>query len=371
MLSQEIKEYGLSIGYSKVGIAPADCLSEYLEEVVSRGEAYGSFQKMLTKPIQRSMEQAKSIIVLVWDYYQKEFPSSLTEMIGKIYLGRCYNPPSGTLDRARLELIKTFLEEKGCQVVEGGFNVPARWVAAKAGVATFGRNNFAYTEDNGSYIVIHTLLVDQELDYGSPTMENKCPPNCRACIDACPTRALYKPFHLDPRKCIGFNNWMTQEGRPLVTSTVPYELREAMGCKIHGCDICQDVCPRNRKKLKQEKPMDSYIEGIAPDITLSNILHMPEGFFERRIRPIMYNYIQDKRYFSRNVALAMGNAEDERYVEDLKAGMESSDEMIREAAAWALGRIGSEEALNILKAQREKETSREIVETIEKALSRV
>lgn len=343
MLSKDIKEYGLRIGYNKVGIAPADCLSEYVKEVISRGAEYDFFQKMLTKPIEKSMPDAKSIIVMVWDYYQKEYPECLKKMIGKIYLSRSYLSPKGTLEDARFQLMKDYLIHNGCKVVEAGFNVPSRWVAAQAGVTTFGKNNFAYTDESGSYIVIHVLLVDKKFEYDEPTMECKCPPNCRACIDACPTKALYKPFHLDPHRCIPYNNWITQEGRKFVTTDIPEEIRPYIGCKIHGCDICQDVCPRNQKKLKAQKPMDLYVECIAEDITLPAILDMSDDFYKDRIYPIMYNYIEDKRYFMRNAAIAIGNSKNKEYIKDLKIALEkNSDKMVRKYILWALEQIEKE-----------------------------
>lgn len=368
MKSIDIKEYGLKIGYNKVGITSVDSISKNVNEVLSRGEEYAFFQKMLTKPFQKNMPDAKSVIVLVLDYYQNEFPESLKSMIGKLYLNKCYEPPQGSLNQARIQLMIDYLTSKGFQVVTGGLNIPARWVAAQAGVTTYGKNTFAYADDIGSYIVIHTLLVDKELEYDQPTMESKCPPNCQICINACPTKALYEPYRLDPRRCIGFNNWITQDGRNHVTSFIPYELRESIGCKIHGCDICQDVCPRNQKKLKQPKPMDQFIAHIAPDITLSAILNMTDDFFTNRIQPIMYNYISEKRYFIRNAAIAMGNSKDEAFVKDLESALMSPDEMIRESVVWALGRIGGDYAKSVLEKGLVNESIEGVRQTILQAL---
>lgn len=85
--------------------------------------------------------------------------------------------------------------------------------------------------------------------------------------------------------------------------------------------------------------MDPFIEAIAKDITLPNILHMTEEFYKKRINPIMYNYIKDKRYFQRNAAIAMGNLEDEAFILDLEMELNNPDEMIRDAVEWALQKI--------------------------------
>lgn len=371
MTSAEIKEYGLSIGFDRVGIAPVERLAGFAEEVLSRGEAYKVFRKMLTKPVEETMPGARSVIVMVWDYFSHGFPEALTRMIGKVYLARCYTPPAGTVEHARLQLMRDFLTGAGCRAEFGGLNVPARWAAAQAGVATIGRNTFAYAEDAGSYVVIQTILVDAELEYDQPTVENRCPPNCRACMDACPTGALYAPFKLDPARCVAFNHWMTQDRGEAKRSFISHELREGMGERIHGCDACQDACPRNRKKLRQEKPADRYLEAVGEEITLPAILNMTDDYYARRIRPIMYNYIGDKRYFMRNAAIAMGNARDAGYVEDLARALENPDDMVREYAAWALGKIGDAAAREVLAGRMPAERAENVRQAMTQALEQV
>lgn len=257
MESKEIKEFGFQLGYSKVGITSADGFPDYVKEVESRGDEFSILSFTTTNSLKDAhpkikMPDAKSIIVLVYDYFKYDYPEELTKMIGKAYLGRCYGPQPGTINYARLQLMKDYLSENGCKV-DSSIGLPARWAGAQAGVTTFGRNNFAYAEGCGSYIIISTIVVDKELEYDEPTMECKCPPNCRMCIDVCPMQAIYEPFHLNPKKCISFNNWMTQAGREPISIHIPNEVREKLGCHIHGCDICQDVCPRNHAKRQMPK----------------------------------------------------------------------------------------------------------------------
>jgi len=135
-------------------------------------------------------------------------------------------------------------------------------------------------------------VIDRELDYDQPTMDCRCPPNCRACMDACPTGAIYEPFKLNPYKCLGFNAWMRQE-KNNIPAVIPKEIREKMGIHVHGCDLCQEACRRNQKILKSEFPKDEFLEEISQNFTLNEILHMPEDFYKEKVHPIMYNYIQD------------------------------------------------------------------------------
>jgi epoxyqueuosine reductase len=142
--------------------------------------------------------------------------------------------------------------------------IPEREAAARVGIATFGENNFAYIEEAGSFVIFTSVLVDTELDYDTPTVKRPCPPNCHLCIESCPTGAIIRPGELEPRKCISFNNWFTQDGFAYnVTTHIPHEIREKMGVHIHGCDVCQEVCPRNRKVLSEASFKDNFLERLA------------------------------------------------------------------------------------------------------------
>lgn len=341
--ANDVKEYGLSIGYTAIGITSADGFPEYVKEVESRGDSFGILNFTTANPLvdafpKQKFPEAKSVIVMVWDYYQCEYPESLKQMVGKAYLGRAYNPRPGTIAFARQQLMTEFLEAAGC-TVRSDIGLPARWAGAAAGVTQFGKNNFAYCDKAGSYVIISCLVVDREFEYDEPTMECTCPPGCTLCIDACPTGALYEPFHLDPKRCIAYNHWMTREGLAGIDPNIPDDIREAMGCKIHGCDICQDVCPRNRKSLQREKPVDPFVELLGKDIDLPSVLSMTDEFYQARIKPIMYNYIRDIRYFQRNAAIAMGNSGEVKYIPCLEEALESADALLREYIEWALDRL--------------------------------
>jgi Uncharacterized Fe-S protein len=294
-LTAEIKEYGLNLGYSRVGITNADDFTEFAEEMRTRGEEYDFFTKGRRDPLKGSSPKAiipfaRSIIVLIWDYAKTAFPPELVGKIGRVYQGRCYNPPSSYVTGAIFDLMQQFLKNKGMRV-EASLALPDRRAAARAGVATFGKNNFAYADGIGSFIVIRTLVVDAELNYDQPTVTSKYPENCTRCIDACPSKALYAPFRLNPKRCLPFNAWKTVNTPELnLTDSIPRELRPCMGQQVHGCDICQEVCPRNQARLKSRPPDDAFLENIAAGFSLVKLLHLDDEFYETRVRPIMYNY---------------------------------------------------------------------------------
>lgn len=372
-LTKDIKEFALDLGYSKVGITTADRFDEYIKKLESRQNMYDFYvqdprQPLLGAEPKKIMPSAKSIICLVWDYAQKSFPESLVGKIGRIYQGRCYNALPHRMNGARFQLMHDYLKKQRCEVGKG-INIPERWAAAKAGVTTFGKNNFAYAEGIGSFVLLSSFIVDAELEYNKPTMEIKCPEGCTACMKACPTQAIYEPNKLNPKLCIAFNAWWTQDGRPAgLTSHIPYEIREKMGTRVHGCDICQEVCPRNQTKLKANLPPDDFLVTVAQDFSLQKMLNLTDEFYETRIQPLMYNYIKERKYFQRNAAIALGNLGDPEFIPDLEIAMNDSEELVRGYSAWALGKIGGGKAKQILEQCNTVETSESVIEEIKRAL---
>ena len=338
-LSKQIKEFALDLGYSKVGFTTADDFTEFYDIITSREAHYDWYINGGAKPlkyakIRENFPKAKSLIVLIWDYAKVSFPDNLLDKIGRIYLSRCYFTPENRINGARPALMKNFLSELGCEVYLHRF-IPDRWAAARAGVTNFGKNTFAYADGIGSFVIISVLAIDRELEYDDPSLDCKCPAGCSKCIDACPTGAISEPFNMNPYRCIAYNTFGY-----IPKGIIPEDIRANIGTKIHGCDICQEVCPRNQAKLKQKMPQDPFLEMISEDFSLAKTLHLPDGYYEARIKPIMYNYITNLHLFQRNAAVAMGNTRDESYIPELEIEMSNPDEMVRTHVVWALDRIG-------------------------------
>lgn len=377
-LTERIKQFALNQGYFRVGVAPAEDFTEWIEEVRLRGEDKYSFLSggnpaFFDLPlITTRRPEAKSIIALVWDYAQTVFPDLLLRHFGRFYLARGYNAPPEHINGARLALVRQFLEDNGCTLIRGVF-VPDRLAGTRAGVVSYGRNSFAYAEGIGSFVMISTLVVDKELEYDMPVTECSCPPECTRCMDACPTGAIYEPFRVDPRRCLSCNMFFTNKKIPGMADTIPEDIREGFGERIYGCDVCQDVCPRNQIRLKTRTPArDGFLDDLASRFSLEETLRMQGEYYETSVRPVAYNYIKNPAYLQRNAAVALGNSGDPKTaVPLLKEALSHERAFVRGHAAWALGKLGGEDALEALRSHAEREDDPEALREVRAAVSRI
>jgi epoxyqueuosine reductase len=207
--------------------------------------------------------------------------------------------------------------------------------ARRAGLGWFGKNTMLINKRLGSYFLLGALLLDLELEPDAPFVSNHCG-TCTACLDACPTDAFAAPGLLDSRRCISY---LTIELR----GPIPVELREPMGDWAFGCDICQEVCPWNRKAPPGCEPALQ----ARPDLEaldLVEVLGLSEADFRRRFKGTAL-YRSKRSGLLRNAAIALGNQGDPAALPALEKALADPEPMIREAAAWAIARIRALRAL--------------------------
>jgi epoxyqueuosine reductase len=206
-----------------------------------------------------------------------------------------------------------------------------REFAELAGLGWVGKNTLLLNRRLGSYFVLAALLTSETLAYDEPTTAGHCG-TCRACIDACPTGAIVEPYRLDARKCISY---LTIELR----EPIPEEQRAAIGPRIFGCDICQDVCPFNRRAPAMAKPAFQPRDGSNP-MDLAELLRMDEAAFRRRFRgsPVLR---AKRRGLLCQAAYALVDRPDAEALAALNDGLHDSDPAVREACAWALAERNS------------------------------
>lgn len=335
-LTYAIKMKGLELGFAKVGIANADDFTAYIEETIDNPDYIPwldfdtSFHVAQGATPKKYYPNAKSIVCAVYGYGDIVYPDKISKYIGYSYLSRCYSPLKTSSCGIRVEAFKQFLVESGCGLYTGNIAVPARRACARAGIVDFGKNNFAYTDNEGSFIILYTFLLDTELEYDTPTTKSKCPPGCTACVNSCPTKAL-SVGKLTPSKCMLFNNMNPME--------ITCDIRENMGTRIHGCDICQKACPRNKKVLDNASRKDYYLEELDKKFDIEKVLLMDEKYYKDVVYPIMHNYIKDMNYFRRNAAIAMGNSGVKEYIRILEKVLDSKNGQVCDAAQWAIEKL--------------------------------
>jgi epoxyqueuosine reductase len=209
--------------------------------------------------------------------------------------------------------------------------VVERALATAAGLGWTGKNTCLIHPKLGSYgflaVLLTSLPVQEEL--ALTVQPDRCG-SCRRCLDACPTGALIAPYQMDATRCISY---LTIEHRGLIAP----ELMEGMGRQVFGCDICQDVCPWNRKApIGVDTEMEARAELVNPALDWLAGLEEPE--FERTFNgsPVRRAQFLGLR---RNVAIAMGNSRFARFAPWLEKGAESADDGLRAAARWALTKL--------------------------------
>jgi epoxyqueuosine reductase len=349
VLKRDIQRKALVLGFQDIGFTTAEPFETQKEVLDSRQAAYAFLDSRmnLTEGIdpRNALPKATSIIVLADGYLEEALPPQM-----EAHFGRCYHDDDRQTRTGRSKRIAAFcayLKDRGIERKVTG-NIPHRIAAARAGLGTFGKNNFFYSRKvaaRSSWIVLTCIIVDQEFTPDTPSIEVACPTWCRnACIVACPTRAIRGPNRLDPSRCISFLSYFARD-------ITPVDLREPMGLWVFGCDHCQNVCPRNASALARSLPVNPRVAKKSEDFELKKLLHMDKHFFETRIWPHMF-YISAKNIWlwKMNVARVMGNSLNQANVPELiRAYQENEDERVKGMIAWSLGKLGGNKARSALR----------------------
>jgi epoxyqueuosine reductase len=205
-----------------------------------------------------------------------------------------------------------------------------RVYAKYAGVGWIGKNTCILNQKLGSWLFLGVILTSLELTADIPALD-RCG-TCTRCLDACPTNAFDGPYQLDSNKCISY---LTIEKR----GAIPEDLREGMGRHVFGCDICQDVCPWNRKAPITTAAEFQPREGLV-NPALEWLAEMQAEEFRAVFRgsPVRRTKLAGLR---RNAMIAMGNSGNAKFVPALERLREDSDSVLAESAEWALERLSS------------------------------
>ncbi len=336
-LEQRLKQHAHALGFELAGIAPAteadgfDRLRDWLAHGFAGTMEYMHRHGEARRHPSSILPEVRSVVMVAMNYRPAEEALS-GQRPGRI---SCYARGTDYHDvlRARLNSLLDWLRQERPDCVGRGVVDTAplleRDFARRAGLGWFGKNTMLLNKRLGSYFFIGALLVNLELAPDPPHTASHCG-TCTACLDACPTEAFAAPGVLDARRCVSY---LTIEHR----GDVPVELRPGLGDWLFGCDVCQEVCPWNRKAPPGTEPAWQ----ARPDlerVDLIEILSLSEDEFRRRFRGTAMMRTK-RRGLLRNAALVLGNTGDASALPTLRRALDDAEPQIREAARWAIDAI--------------------------------
>ncbi|MFS2224312.1 tRNA epoxyqueuosine(34) reductase QueG [Pantoea sp. B65] len=368
-LAQDIKQWGLSLGFQQVGICDTDLTPEEprLQAWLDK-QYHGEMDWMARHGMMRArphelLPGTLRVISVRMNYLPAKaaFASTLKNprlgYVSRYALGRDYHK----VLRNRLKKLGDMIRERCGDTQYRPFVDSAplleRPLAAKAGLGWTGKHSLILNREAGSWFFLGELLVDIPLPVDQPQQEN-CG-RCVACITTCPTGAIVEPGVVDARRCISY---LTIE----LEGAIPQEFRPLIGNRIYGCDDCQLICPWNRYgQLTDEDDFSPRAVLHAPPLTElfawdeATFLRITEGSAIRRIGHLRW---------LRNVAVALGNAPYDKEITTILASRLGENPMLDEHIHWAVSQQQDKRAAYAVEVQRPQQ--KRLVRAIEKGLPR-
>jgi len=344
-IAELTKQAACDAGFDPVGIAPVRDFSEldHFLKWIADGyagemkymEAKDEAGRLKRASLRSAVPWARSVIVCAINYntaqpYSTQVSDPQRGWISRYAWGRqdYHDAVMKRLRKVEDRLRQSFTTserpalETRCYVDTGP--LVERVYAKYAGVGWIGKNTCILNQKLGSWLFLGVILTSLELEPDIPAPD-RCG-SCTRCIDACPTHALIAPYQLDSNKCISY---LTIEKRGAIAE----EMRAGIGRNVFGCDICQDVCPWNRKSPVTNAVEFQPREGLVNPALEWLAEMMAEEFRETfRASPIRRTKHAGLR---RNAALAMGNSRDQRFLPVLEKLAADEDVIVAEAARWA------------------------------------
>ena len=248
-IKSEAKRLGfLSCGISKAGFLEDEAprLEHWLNNQMNGQMSYmeNNFDKRLNPTL--LVDDAKSVVSLLLNYYPSEFQNQDSYKISKYAYGPDYHFVIKDKLKELLNSIQDNIGEvSGRAFVDSAPVLDKAW-AAKSGLGWIGKNSNLITQKVGSFYFIAELIIDLDLEYDYATTDH-CG-SCTACIDACPTQAIVAPYIVDGSKCISYFTIELKEN-------IPTEMKGKFDDWAFGCDVCQDVCPWNKFSKPHNEPL--------------------------------------------------------------------------------------------------------------------
>ncbi|MBI4732681.1 MAG: tRNA epoxyqueuosine(34) reductase QueG [Chloroflexi bacterium] len=339
VLTEKIKDEARLLGFAMVGVTTPDPPPHW--PVFQNWLAVGRHGSMgyLTDPRRADprlvLPECKSILVLAMCYPDPESApatgqSPLSGRVAAYAWGRDYH----LVLPEKLKALAGFIER------EAGASVPHRWytdtgpllerdLAQRAGLGWIGKNTCLINPSIGSYFFLAEILLGIEFEPDPPFTYDRCG-TCTRCIEACPTACILPDRTLDARRCISY---LTIENK----GEIPLDLRQKIGNWVFGCDICQIVCPWNRRSKPAPDPAFVPRSGVpAPDLTI--VMPLSPQEFNKKFKDSPIQRARRRSYL-RNVSVALGNTKNPAAVPALEGATQEEDSLIGIHVRWALEQI--------------------------------
>jgi epoxyqueuosine reductase len=338
-LTRDIKTRARQLGFDLVGVTgpdrsgDAEFYSNWLAQGFHAEMAYLARQDAIRKREDPRLvfPATRSIVAVGMNYYPGEFPPTQGAhgRVSRYAWGVDYHDVMlGKLNQLG-EWINGQTEQRLTYraYVDSG-PLLERELAKRAGLGWIGRNTSIIHPRLGSYFFLGELLLNLELEPDVPFPGGHCG-SCSACLDACPTQALVAPYTVDARRCISY---LTIEH----PGAIPEELRSSIGDWVFGCDVCQEVCPWNRRFAR--RPRKPALSPVRATLDLVGTLEIDPDSFRDVFRETPL-WRARRAGLLRNTAIVLGNLRDPAARSVLERALSEPDPLVAQHAAWALSRL--------------------------------
>lgn len=348
-----VKRAAKEAGFELAGIAPVREFAEleYFPKWITAGHA-GEMRYMEARDENGDLERAKLGRAVPWA--RSVIVCAINYNSSNPYSTQVQDPECGWISRyawsredyhkavmRRLRAVETELratvdeQDAGAGTLQTRCYVDTgplveRVYAKYAGVGWVGKNTCILNQRMGSWLFLGVILSSIELAPDLPAPD-RCG-TCTRCLEACPTEAFVGPYQLDSNRCISY---LTIEKR----EALPQELREGMGRHVFGCDICQDVCPWNRKAPVTTAVEFQAREGLV-NPALDWLAELTPNEFGRKFRGSPIRRAK-RNGLRRNAVVAMGNSGERRFVPLLEKLIADEDPVVAEHARWAAKKLST------------------------------
>jgi epoxyqueuosine reductase len=355
-LFQFVQKAATQAGFDRIGVAPASHPEmRELEHFAHWADAgYSGEMEYLTRrndsgeyrrtSLEQAIPWAKSVIVVAMNYNSAAPKSTEPSSSTAGWISRYAHAPRDYHDFMLSALkqvesqVNEHCSEQGIEISTRAYvdtgPVVERVYAKYAGIGWVGKNTCVINQELGSWFFLGVIVTSLHYSSFVPEMGLAVAPDrcgtCTRCIDACPTQAFVAPHQLDASKCIAY---FTIEKR----GSIPEPVREKIGRHVFGCDICQDVCPWNRRAPVTANP-EFVPDASLVNPELSELAGISSQEFRQRFRGTPIARAKHSG-FVRNVAVAMGNSGCAEYLPQLEQLSESEDVVVAEQAKWAIKQI--------------------------------